>query len=529
MTPSDSTPPVHAPSAIRQGPEPLPSISSVESASIPRFESTSMPWLVLAALLVTCRALPYVVWGTLAFDADQAVVGLMAKHVAEFRALPVYQYGLPYVLMVTAYVTAPFMWVFGATPFALKLPLLLMNVGVGVATVMAIRAAGLRPAVALLLALPVLVPSAVSGTGLMDALGMSIEPAVFVLALWYARRSPLVFGIVAAVGFHVREFVAYAVLAAVVVDVLSGNGLTRTAARHWTRATMAALGTTALIAGVARFSSVRGPGTSTALLVDGNLSTLGAAFCFVPAQAWRNVIDLGASYLGLLWGPVRAPLSDAAVQSTIWQGSDGAWPVFALAMLLAVGSIAWHWRALWTHRSSPVVRLGTFLALVGAQSVIVYAISRCGELSVLTIRYALLGIFLPTGVALVAWVVSPGRIVRTTLGGAFVGLTILNLVPHARLWAEQLRSPSMSNRAQLGAAMEARGLHYARSDYWTAYYVAFLTHERVIIGSDTLSRVDLYEHVLARHEAEVVRIATRPCDAAPPIVPGYYVCRQDGP
>ena len=97
------------------------------------------PWLLVAASLVVARTWPYAWWGTLAFDGDQAVVGLMAKHVAELRAFPVYQYALSYVVMVTAWITAPFMWVLGATPFALKLPLVLMNVGVGVGLVMLAR------------------------------------------------------------------------------------------------------------------------------------------------------------------------------------------------------------------------------------------------------------------------------------------------------------------------------------------------------------------------------------------------------
>ena len=487
------------------------------------------PWLVLAAALVSVRCLPYVVWGTLAFDADQAVVGLMSKHVAEFRALPVYQYGLPYVLMVSAYVTAPFMWVMGATPMALKMPLLIINIGVGVALVAALVRAGLRPAVALILSLPVLLPSAVSNAGLMDALGMTVEPAAFVLALWYARRSPVAFGAIASIGFHVREFVAYGVAALFAVDVLSGWIFSREGRQHWIRAGLVAMGTTACVAGFARIGSVRGPEAWLTNDLEGNLSTLGAAFCFVPHQAWRNVLELGVSYLGLLWGPVPSPLSDAAVQSTVHQGVRGGWAVFAMLLLFTTLHVVWHWKRLWASRREPATQLAVFLTLVGAQSVLVYAVSRCGPLSVLTIRYALLGVFMPTGIALAAWVTASGSWLRKAVCGGFIALAALNVWPHLQLWREQWARPSISNRAQLGAAMEARGLRYARSDYWTAYYVAFLTQERVIVGSDTLSRIDRYEQVLAQHAPEVVRIATKPCDDAPPIVPGYYVCREHGP
>lgn len=512
---------------MTSAPAPVPSISHELVSS--GFLVQAWPWLLLAAVLVAVRGLPYVIWGTLAFDADQAVVGLMSKHIAEFRAMPVYQYGLPYVLMVSAYVTAPFMWVFGATPFALKLPLLLINVGVGVALVGALIRAGLRPGVAFVLALPVLMTSAVTNAGLMDALGMTVEPAAFVLGLWYARRSPVAFGLVASIGFHVREFVAYGVAALIAVDVLSGWLFTRAGREHWIRAGLVALGTTACIAGVSRFSSVRGPDAWITSELEGNLSTLGAAFCFAPRQAWRNVLELGVSYLGLLWGPAPSPLSDAAVQSAVHQGVRGAWTVFGILLLLATVSVIWRWKQLWARRHEPATQLAVFLALVGAQSVLVYAVSRCGPLSLLTIRYALLGIFLPTGIALATWLTWSGRGVRQTLATALIALAALNVWPHVQLWREQWAQPSISNRAQLGGAMEARGLFYARSDYWTAYYVAFMTQERVIIGSDTLSRIDRYEQLLVQHAPEVVRIETAPCGDAAPIVPGYYVCREHGP
>lgn len=486
-------------------------------------------WLLLAAVLVVFRCLPYVVWGTLAFDADQAVVGLMAKHVAEFRALPVYQYGLPYVLMVSAYTTAPFMWVLGATPFALKLPVLLTNVGVGVAVLWAMVRAGVRPNIAVALGLPVLLPSAVSNAGLMDALGMTVEPAAFVLGLWFTRRSAVLFGVVAAVGFHVREFVAYGVAAALAIDLFSGWLLTRGGARHWLRAALTAVGTAALIAGVARFGSVRGPGTWLAADLEGNLSTLGGAFCFVPHQAWRNVLGLGVSYLGLLWGPTPAPLADAAVQSGVRQGLTGAWPLLGGVLLLATAHLASRWKLVWRRRDDPGLQLAAFLTMVGLQAVLVYAISRCGPLSVLTIRYALLGLFLPTGLALGVWLSEPPPALRSAIVAVFIGVAAINAWPHARLWHEQWRHPTPSNRAQLGAAMEARGLRFARSDYWTAYYVAFMTGERVIVGADVLSRIDAYELALAQHPGEVVRIATKPCGSSPPIVPGYYVCREQAP
>jgi hypothetical protein len=462
-------------------------------------------WLVVATGLVVLRTLPYVLWGTLAFDGDQAVVGLMSKHIAEFRALPVYQYGMPYVVMVSAYVIAPFMWVFGATLFALKLPLLLMNVAVGLLLIAAAIRTGLTPAVAVVVSLPVLLTSAVTNASLMDALGMTVEPLLFVLLLWYARRAPVLFGVTAALGFHVREFVAYGVAALLVVEVVAGELWSEDGRRRWLLAGITALGTTAALAGIARYASIRGPDTWIVQELEGNLATLGGAFCFVPRQAWRNV------------------------HSQVHQGAPGVWPVFAVWLVVVAAAVLWRARELWQRRHTPRAQLGAFLMLVGGQAAMVYAVSRCGSLSVITIRYALLAVFLPTGLALLAWSVDVPRVVRQGVTVAFVAVTALNGWVHVRIWQEQLAGVPLPNRAQLAHALEARGIRYARSDYWTAYYVDFISQERVTVGADVFARLDLYERVLAQHAHEVVRLSQTPCGDEPPIVPGYHVCRDNAP
>jgi hypothetical protein len=46
--------------------------------------------LLLLAGLVLLRAFPFVWWPGTHFDSDQAIVGLMAKHISEGRAFPLY-------------------------------------------------------------------------------------------------------------------------------------------------------------------------------------------------------------------------------------------------------------------------------------------------------------------------------------------------------------------------------------------------------------------------------------------------------
>lgn len=510
--------------------------STHHDTSAPVIRSSLSGWLLLAALLVVARTWPYVWWGTLDFDADQAVVGLMAKHLAEFRAFPVYQYALSYVVELTVWLAAPFMWVFGPTIFALKLPLVVLNVLVGMGLVIAIVRAGLRPAIAMLLSLPVLVLGPISNAAVMDALGMTVEPLVFTLALWFLRRRPLALGVVASLAFHVREFAAYAVAALIALDAVpvvaafvhgapgDGRREITAAVRPWSHTLMAALATTATIAGLARFSSIRGPASWIDADGGSNLATLGGAFCFAPAQAAANVLALGQSYLGQLWGVAPAPLLDGAVHSSLWQGQAWAWPVVGGAALLALVRLVRHAPTLWAQRDNEALQLAAFLVLVGIQAAGVYAVSRCGPLSLITARYALLALFLPTGLALATWMVRPTDRVQRAVGVLMVVIAGLNGWTHARLWHEQLTTPVQTNRADLGPALEARGIRYIRSDYWTAYYVAFMTQERVKASPDMLSRVDAYEREMAQHADEIVRVSTTRC--GPEVVPGFYLCPE---
>ena len=87
------------------------------------------------------------------FDADQAVVGLMAAHISEGRAFPVFFYGQSYLLAVEAYLAAPVMWLLGPTEVALKLPLLAMNAAAALLAVAA-RATRAAAGLAFVAALP---------------------------------------------------------------------------------------------------------------------------------------------------------------------------------------------------------------------------------------------------------------------------------------------------------------------------------------------------------------------------------------
>ena len=84
----------------------------------------------IVLLIVLARSLVFVFWEQSYYDSDQAIIGLMAKHLVEGRAFPVFFYGQSYMLGVEAYLAAPVFLVAGVSVATLKFPLLLINLGV---------------------------------------------------------------------------------------------------------------------------------------------------------------------------------------------------------------------------------------------------------------------------------------------------------------------------------------------------------------------------------------------------------------
>ena len=73
----------------------------------------------------------FMFWPQSYFDSDQAIHGLMAKHIAEGRAVSRFHVRPELPARGRSVAGAPFFLVAGASVVALKLPLLVINVVVG--------------------------------------------------------------------------------------------------------------------------------------------------------------------------------------------------------------------------------------------------------------------------------------------------------------------------------------------------------------------------------------------------------------
>src|SRR5947208_4242332 len=135
-------------------------------------------WIAPAVVvaLVVARSAVFVFAGESHFDSDQAVTGLMAKHLSEGRAFPVFWYGQQYLLGVEAWIAAPVMWLLGPSVTALKLPLLAINIAVALLLVRIFeRDAGLRPAAGAFAASFFVLAAPVTAAHFLTAYGCHVE------------------------------------------------------------------------------------------------------------------------------------------------------------------------------------------------------------------------------------------------------------------------------------------------------------------------------------------------------------------
>jgi len=481
-------------------------------------------WAVAVLAIVLFRSALFVFRPQLAFDADQAVFGLMAKHLAEGRAFPLYMYCQNYILAVEAWMAAPMFLLFGVSVQALKFPLLVVNATVGILLVARLqREAGISAGLAVAASLFFLLPPPGTTARLLETSGGNVEPFLYILLLWMTRRRPVWFGLILGVGFLQREFTAYGAIAIAAIEAANGAWRRR---EDWLRAGIA-LGTTAGVWFVAlflrRFASTAGPGTGQEALqlrMHNNVLEAMNRVCFDPGAIVGGLGRLATEHWPRLFGTGPVPIAPFGIESAASQGL--AWSGVALAILIVicVVRIAVHAQARgdWWSR----YEFCGYLVLVGGLSAVMFAAARCGDVGVM--RYDLLSIVGAIGV--VAWAFAVES--RPWIGRLEVALVIAWAVvsgsPHAKIWSEYASHPPLADKMLLIRHLDARGIRYATSDYWIAYYVTFMTNERIIVAATDFPRILTYEDPVAAHRAESIDISRTPCGDVKPVFEGVYFC-----
>ena len=478
--------------------------------------------MAILALIVIARSAIFVFWEQSFFDSDQAVIGLMAKHLSELRAFPVFVYGNNYLLGVDAWLAAPVFRVLGSSVATLKLPVLAINIAIAWLLVWILeRETRLRPALgAVAAAFFVLAPPA-TAAHLTAAMGGNVEPFLYVLLLWLVRRRPGWFGTILGIGFFNREFTLYGLVALAAVAAVQRTLFRRETLRAALAGLWSFIWVWIAIEIAKRLSSAAGPGFGIAFVQQpGNVTGVLGRFCFDLQTIPAGIRALVAGHWPQLFGTAPQPLLPLGVDSRVSQGAPGVWIAIAAATLIAMLAIA----ELLVHerRLREEHEFCAYITTVGLLSAAVFAFGRCG--GVAPFRYDLLSVLAAVGVS--AWFLAaqPRRSWRAAWLALVAAWAAVSVTAHTRLWTEYLTDPPYGVKRQIIRRLDARGIQYASSDYWIAYYITFLTNERIIVMADDVSRILSYEPIVDAHRAESVRIARSPCAGGTEELHGVFFC-----
>lgn len=484
-------------------------------------------WIVagVVAALVLLRSVVFVFWEQSYFDSDQAVIGLMAKHLIEGRAFPLFYYGQHYMLGVEAYLAAPVFLVAGISVATLKFPLLVLNVAAALLLLRILqRDVGLRPWVAAVPTLFFAVPAPAVSAEILAPNGGNFAPFMYAVLIWMTRRRPGWCGFFFGLGFLQREFTLYAFAALLLLEALRGQLFTREGLRLRLTTFRTAAEVWLVIQFLKQYSSAAGPGTSIADLprASNNVVELASRICTDLGTLPGGMLKLFTDHWPVLFGTRPMKLVEFGIESGATQGFPAAWIGLAALVLLPIGAIGY--RLATERRWRAEYDFCAYLLAIGIFSAIAYVVARCGALHLYILRYELLSVLGLIGLG--AWFlqVTSSRPLRATWIALACALTLVTGAPHARMLVEYVRHPPVGGKQLVVRHLDARGIKYAISDYWRAYSVTFLTNERIIIAAGDFSRIIEYNRLVDQHRAEAVRLSLDFCGDGRTLVPGLFIC-----
>ncbi|HEY3384045.1 MAG TPA: hypothetical protein VGK32_19955, partial [Vicinamibacterales bacterium] len=375
--------------------------------------------VLITSALVALRAAPWVLWESTRFDSDQAVIGLMAKHLSEFRAFPLFFYGQSYMLGVQAWIVAPFFWLARPSVTALRFPLMLLNVAAALFLMRTLgRELRLRPAVALIAALPFIAASPAIAGSLLDGQGCGAgELYFYVLTLWALRNKPFAFGAMFALAYLHREFTLFVLPALVIVEAAAGTLWRRSSL---TRALRMAAGFGLVWLAIDDLNLHL---NNTSLFMQ--VRMLAVNTCFRAGDLWPRIVYLFTDCLPVLFGTYRIGLYTGGAKIV---GSPAlGWVLFpTLSVMLA--RLAWTWR-----RDDGRTDVAAFLMLVGAFGLASYTLACMLTTGVPPmVRYLHLPLLMPIACLAAFMVREPSRRLRGIALAVFVAWGASNVADTVR-------------------------------------------------------------------------------------------------
>jgi len=499
---------------------------------IQHFKKSTTPSMVfvIAASMVLLRALPYLLFEQLGFDSDQAINGLMAKHLIEGRALPLFFYGQNYMLAVEAWAAAPFFLISGATVTSLRLSILAWNIGFVWLVIEALRRDSavstwwaLVPACLLALAPPSI------ATQLMAAQGGIVEPFFWIVALWLLRRRPLWFGVVFAIAFRNREFTAYAIPAIVAVELAAGE-FDGARLRQWLAAGVMFMIGWQTIEAVKPSADLLGPGTRGQLIVGltgSQLTNLLERADFDRSALIGRTEQLLPQILKWFSGAEQLDTS-LPIGNHPWlawiAGAAFIAATARLIVLLAAADRGNQQRGIASRVCGRIRTAGFSFYLIGVGATAIAAFVASKPVLNGYSRYALLGLLLPVGVVAALLAVESSKALRRVVAGGVAVWAVIIAADHALVASRYISHPLPNRFKVLADQLIADGTDTAIADYWQAYAVTFIANERVRVASSDFVRIQEYQDAFEQRPLQRVVLSEKPCTGGRP-VGGLYICR----
>jgi hypothetical protein len=464
----------------------------------------------LVVVLVLLRSFVATYYEGFFFNSDQAIVGLMARHLSRLQTFPLFYYSLNYILGVQAWIIAPFFWLGRSSVTLARIPFVLLNAVVGVWLVRRFtNDARLRPTTAFVAAIPFIVPTPAVSALLLELAGACVEPFVYVLLLWTLRRRPFLFGLLLAVAFLHREFAIFTLPAILLVEVRRPGFWSR---ENVARAAWAAAGF-ALVWLIV--DDLKLHLTGGGLMAQA--ASLGGQMCTTGPELAQRVRALVFEAIPILYGGSRMPLAAATLTSSISAGSSlvGVMVAATLALMVArLAMMAFAEKREGSSRATIDEGLGGYLSWVGLFTACAYPLS-CNVVlhAPPLLRYLLLALLLPVGLFVAFMQRERSHALRTAVVSVFVLWGAVNLMDNLRLISEAVHDPPGSEHRVLVNYLLQQRIRYARAIYWDAYVVDFLSGERVITASVDIVRIPEYQRLVEEHVHEAVNLERLPCDA----------------
>jgi 4-amino-4-deoxy-L-arabinose transferase-like glycosyltransferase len=431
-------------------------------------------WLPLAAILLLGAGVRLaVIFSPLGeIDGDEAVVGLMARHIAFLGERPVFYYGQPYLGSLEAFSAAPLFVLFDSSTLALKLIPTLYSLGfLTISAIVARRLFGVGPALATAayLAMPpsmwaVWSTKARGGYAELLFLGEAMLLATLALAASTSRKLAFLTGILAGLAFWTHLLAVVYLVPAAVYLVLRRRA-------RWQPAELGllTLGTVLGMLPLLFHNVVSGYPTLMALLQPPDLP-------LDPVAQFIRFFRVGVPVLAGLGQPTTSEvLFDA---DWLTRPAGNAW-VALLLLVILLGGLALHLPSLKALIRNEKHAEPALLLMVAMLVPPIVAVTRFGFF-VSEPRYALP---LYAGIPLLAASLWRLPLLLRWIGlAAVLALNVWSLLStDIRLWRPQdALNSTAGTRAELMRQVTREDRHQLYTDYWIGYPIMFESRETVL-------------------------------------------------